>query len=81
MSELPKIVRQRLQAARPADVDHPDANLLTGFLERSLSEDERTQVLEHLAGCADCRDMVTLALRPAVAGERSWEVPTLVVLS
>jgi hypothetical protein len=61
MQNIPKIVRQRLQAATPA-VNHPDADLLTAFAERSLPEAERTVVLEHLARCGDCRDIVALAL-------------------
>ncbi|HEV8524166.1 MAG TPA: YCF48-related protein [Terriglobales bacterium] len=62
MAELPKIVRQRLQAERAAGAAHPDANLLSAFVERSLSEGERTLVLEHLARCAECREIVMLAL-------------------
>jgi hypothetical protein len=61
MQNVPKIVRQRLQAATPA-VNHPDADLLTAFTERSLPEPERTVVLEHLARCGNCRDIVALAL-------------------
>ena len=61
MQNVPKIVRDRLQAAAPA-VNHPDADLLTAFAERSLPEHERTVVLEHLARCGDCRDIVALAL-------------------
>jgi hypothetical protein len=61
MQNVPKIVRQRLQAATPA-LNHPDADALTAFAERSLPEAERTVVLEHLAGCGDCRDIVASAL-------------------
>jgi hypothetical protein len=63
MEPLPKLVRQRLQAAAPAGV-HPDPDLLAGFAERSLSERERVPVLEHLANCADCRQIVSLLLPP-----------------
>jgi hypothetical protein len=61
MQNVPKIVRQRLQAATPA-INHPDADVLTAFAERSLPELERASVLEHLARCGDCRDIVALAL-------------------
>jgi hypothetical protein len=61
MQNVPKIVRDRLQAAPPA-VNHPDADLLTAFAERSLPDRERTVVLEHLARCGDCRDIVALSL-------------------
>jgi hypothetical protein len=61
MQNVPKIVRDRLQAAAPA-VNHPDAELLTAFAERSLPDRERAVVLEHLARCGDCREIVVLAL-------------------
>jgi hypothetical protein len=61
MEKLPKIVGERLKAAAVA-VDHPDADVLTAFSERSLPDRERSQVLEHLARCGECRDVVALSL-------------------
>ena len=64
MAGLPKIVRDRL-GRTPGDasgVDHPDANLLAGFVERSLTSRERSLVLGHLAQCAECREQVSVAL-------------------
>jgi len=61
MQNVPKIVRERLKAAVPA-VNHPDADVLTAFAERSLPELERAVVIEHMARCGDCRDIVALAL-------------------
>jgi hypothetical protein len=61
MQNVPNIVRERLQAA-VSPVNHPDADVLTAFAERSLSDRERAGVLEHLARCTDCRDVVVLAL-------------------
>lgn len=60
MEQLPKIVTQRLQATKAGP--HPDPNLLTALVEKSLAERERAQILEHLADCADCRDAVALSL-------------------
>ena len=61
MEQLPKIVQQRLQ--RPAKPGvHPDPDLLTAFAEKSLKDRERAQVLQHLAECADCRDVLSLAM-------------------
>jgi hypothetical protein len=60
MQQVPNIVRQRLQATAKADV-HPDADLLAGFTEKSLTQRERTRVLEHLSQCGDCRDVALLA--------------------
>jgi hypothetical protein len=78
MLGIPKIVLARLKGRTVASQDnrqsaienrpfeHPDANLLTAFLERTLTERERTQVLNHLAECAECREIVALSL-PAEA--------------
>ena len=62
MTEIPNIVRDRLKAA-PAG-DHPDANLLAAFAEQALPDRERIRVLEHVARCADCRDVLALATPP-----------------
>ncbi len=60
MEQLPKIVTQRLQATAKAG-PHLDPNLLTALAEQSLTERERVQVLEHMAHCADCREIVALS--------------------
>lgn len=65
MENVPKIVTDRLKATAVA-VDHPDADLLTAFAERALTERQRNQVLVHLAACSECREVVALAL-PAQA--------------
>ena len=61
MEKVPQIVSERLKAAAPP-VEHPDAELITAFSERSLPPAERNTVLEHLACCGDCREIVALAL-------------------
>lgn len=61
MQDLPKIVRSRLEKATAVE-SHPDADLLTAFAERTLAKSERLRVVEHLAGCGGCREVVTLAL-------------------
>lgn len=83
MQNVPKIVTDRLRVAAPAP-NHPDADVLTGFFERTLAERERALVLEHLARCRDCRDIVALAmpaaepaqesLRPTPSGWLTWPV-------
>ncbi|HZW96254.1 MAG TPA: YCF48-related protein [Candidatus Eremiobacteraceae bacterium] len=66
MQELPKIVLDRLREDRlrldGVAEAHPEADLLTAFVEHSLADAERARVLEHLARCTDCREIVTLAL-------------------
>ena len=87
MENVPKIVRARLQRPAPPSAEpHPDADLLTAFAEHSLAAGERDHVLEHLALCGDCRDVVALALpatesaalvtsrSPARIGWLSWPV-------
>jgi hypothetical protein len=87
MQDVPKIVSARLQRPTPAKAEsHPDADLLTAFAEQSLADSERSGVLDHLAHCSDCRDVVALALpateavamtslaSPARTGWFSWPV-------
>jgi hypothetical protein len=69
MQDVPKIVRQQLKASTPTPASMPataglhlDADLLTAFAERALAGAERASVVEHLAHCGDCRDVVALAL-------------------
>jgi hypothetical protein len=66
MEQLPKIVHRRLRATAKPGV-HPDPDLLAAFVEKSLNDRERSQVLQHLADCADCRDVMSLALPETVS--------------
>src|SRR5580692_4429719 len=68
MPELPNIVRERLKVSRPTAA-HPDPDVLTAFAERVLPESERAVVMEHLARCHDCRDILALALPASVTVE------------
>ena len=61
MQSVPQIVRERLKNGNSTG-EHPDANLLAAFAEKSLSDRERAHVLTHLSQCGDCRDVVALAL-------------------
>jgi len=63
MPNVPKFVVKRLGEIPPALAgSHPDADLLTAFAEQSLAGNERALVMEHLAICGDCRDVIALAL-------------------
>src|SRR6202521_2634710 len=64
MTEVPKIVQDRLRSPLPEQA-HPSADLLTAFAEQALSAAEREGVLQHLALCEDCRDVVALSLPAA----------------
>jgi photosystem II stability/assembly factor-like uncharacterized protein len=61
MEQLPRIAQRRLQESQKPGL-HPDPDLLAAFTEKSLNDPERVQVLQHLAVCADCRDIVSLAM-------------------
>jgi photosynthesis system II assembly factor YCF48-like protein/putative zinc finger protein len=65
MSELSNLLRQRLGAQTTAENNgaglHPDADTLTAYTEQLLGAAERQQVLKHLAGCADCREVLALS--------------------
>ena len=85
MTEVPKIVHDRLRAAgtKPAlpgqtapEQAHPDADVLTAFAEQALSATERDGVFEHLARCGDCRELVALALPAADIGGAPIAVET-----
>lgn len=60
MTEIPKIVGQRLQATTTLG-DHPDPNLLSAFAESSLAKREQLEVLQHLSQCTSCREIVSLS--------------------
>jgi hypothetical protein len=63
MQDVPKIVRARLRQAMPFTAEsHPDADLLTAFVERAVAGEERDRLLEHFSRCGDCREVVALAL-------------------
>jgi Photosynthesis system II assembly factor YCF48/Putative zinc-finger len=58
--ELPKPIREAL-ARQMAHDAHPSADVLTAFAEHGLRHDERQRVIDHLAQCTECRDVVFLA--------------------
>jgi hypothetical protein len=45
---------------------HPDAESLNAFAEQALGDRERGQIVEHLAVCSRCREVVFLAQEAAV---------------
>jgi Photosynthesis system II assembly factor YCF48 len=78
MQDVPKIVVRRLHGMAVANW-HPEPDLLTAFSEQSLGHSERAFVLDHLAGCSECRQILELAMpvaeRETVTGIASaWPV-------
>ncbi len=83
MQNVPNIVRERLKVLSQP-VRHIEANMLAAFAERSLTDLDRDIVLEHLAQCAECREIAVLALPGPkaapimVSSSRGWLTwPTL----
>jgi hypothetical protein len=72
---------------RIADEHEPDLNLLAAHLEDRLDGPERDSLVEHLAGCAECRETLAMLARgadllprpvsAASASPRRWRVPVI----
>ncbi len=90
---IPRSARDALANQRPGE-EHPSADMLNGYVEQSLSAAEKAAVMQHLAACEDCREVVFLA--GAAAGEPAvapvteparawrgwkWAVPIAAVLA
>src|SRR6266571_9124226 len=60
MQRIAKLVSGRLRA-QPVG-PHPDADLLSAFAENALLDTERNHLLRHLEVCADCREILYLAM-------------------
>ena len=68
MPELPNIViRKVAERQLHPGASHPDADVLTAFVERALADSERGTVLTHLAACAPCREIVALTQPAEIA--------------
>ena len=65
MQAEPNPLQRELARMQPAG-PHPDADLLSAFAEGSLLEREREEILAHLAGCAECRELLNVAGGAAV---------------
>ncbi len=61
MPELSSLLRQRLRTGENVRLQHPDADTLTAYMEQLLPAAERKLVLQHIAVCGDCRELVFLA--------------------
>jgi len=67
MNSLPDIIKNRLTAGQvDATGTHPDFGVLTAFIEGSLPKNRRGDVFVHLANCAKCNELVSLAAPPAL---------------
>lgn len=60
MADFAKFAAWRLRATAAEQI-HPDADLINAFLAQSLTSRERSRILDHLACCRDCREVVALS--------------------
>lgn len=67
MPELSTLLRQRLRAAEDPASRHPDADVLSAYVEELLLAPEHDQVLKHLSLCSQCREVVALTMPETVA--------------
>ncbi len=65
MTESDSNSLRRELAAIPRVGEHPDADVLNAFAEGALLERERNAVMAHLAGCAECREVLSLIAEEA----------------
>jgi len=56
---------------------HPDADQIGAFLEQALPAHEREQMLDHLAVCHECREIVSLSLPELVQVAPMQPVPVM----
>jgi hypothetical protein len=75
--KIPQIVRERLrvQAGVPVGAEHLDADILTAFAENALPVRERSLVMNHLAVCGSCREIVILSQPVAVESSDAAQLP------
>jgi hypothetical protein len=74
MPELSNLLRQRLEAGETVSPAHPDADMLTAYVEQLLPSAERRSVTAHLSVCAECREVVILSLPQAPTAVRQGSV-------
>ena len=69
-SESNPLMRELARARQSGP--HPEADVLTAFAEGTLLKRERTDLLQHLANCAECREIVHTSMdaAPEVLAEK-----------
>jgi hypothetical protein len=70
VDEIRKLVSGRLSKVM-ADGPHADPNLLAALAENALPDADRKQLLQHLGGCADCREILYLAMPDSAVAQKA----------
>jgi len=66
MTKIPEFLRSHLALRQSRAGEHPSAGLLAEFVEQTLPARERADLLEHLARCPECREILGAASIPGV---------------
>lgn len=72
--ELPKSIQDALARQTAGEV-HPSPDVLTAFAEHNLPGRENQRITDHLARCANCREVVFLAssaIEEPASAEQEW---------
>jgi Photosynthesis system II assembly factor YCF48 len=69
MKAIHNLLRQRLYRTQKPIIEHPPIDLLSAFSERALGRSDYLPMLEHLAQCADCREIVFLAAPESIPAQ------------
>jgi len=67
MTKIPEFLRSHLALRQSQSGEHPSAGLLAEFVEQTLPARERADLLEHLARCPECREILAAASIPGVS--------------
>ena len=92
MAKLSGIVRSRLALRRRPLDEHLEAELLSAFVAQALPARARDEVVAHLAGCMECREVLLFSTAdsgaavpnsrmPGTAGGHFWLWPAAAVLA
>jgi hypothetical protein len=76
MKAIHNLLRQRLYRTQKPIIEHPPIDLLSAFSERALGRSNRVAVLEHLGQCADCREIVFLAVPQNIPAQEHTALPS-----
>ncbi len=76
MKPIHNLLRQRLYRTQKPIIEHPPIDLLSAFSERALGGSDRAPVLQHLAQCADCREIVFLATPQGIPAQEYAALPS-----
>lgn len=67
MTKIPEFLRSHLAFRQSRSGEHPSTGLLAEFVEQTLPARERADLLEHLARCPECRDVLAAASIPDIS--------------